>query len=158
MAAEISTFETLKDAVARAIVNMNLPGLPTEHVVTGKIARDRADILPSLPGVLIANWGNKAYDPSAGSNLREEIPYQLLVAALQASNQDNKELADRISYWTERIGSRFREQKEATVAAALPGLITCHVTQDVTFDPSMFANNADANVLVLKFVIWEGRG
>jgi hypothetical protein len=152
----LSTFEQIKAQVNLNIQALKLPGIASDNIVVGKIARDRADLLPALPGIFIANYGNKA--PVGGTNARDDIPYQILVACLQASNNDQKLYADRITYWIERIGSRFRQQALPGPGPAGTSVYTCQIMQDVSFDPAMFGKNVDASVLIFKFLSREGRG
>ena len=152
MATYLSTYEAIKAGVNLAIQGMGLPGITSANVVVGKVARDRKDLLPNLPGILIANYGNKA--PVGGTNLRDDIPYQVLIAAVQASNQDQLLRADLITYWIEKIGSYFRKQPFPSV----PSVYTCDVMQDVNFDVGSFGNNVDVSLLVLKFISRESRG
>lgn len=149
----LSIYEQIKSQVNIAIQALNLPGLSSANIVVGKIARDRPDILPSLPGILIANYGNKA--PLAATNLRDDIPYQVLVAAIQASNQDQLVNADRLTYWIEKIGRRF---SRSTNFAPLPTVYDTEIIQDVNFDLGAFGNNVDVSMLVLKFFSRESRG
>lgn len=148
----LSKFEQIKAAVNVVIQGLDLPGIASENIVVGKVVRDRADLLPKLPGIFIGNYGNKA--PIGGTQRRDDIPYHVLVAALQASNNDQTVNADRITYWLETIGSAFRERDLADVST----VYICHVKSDVNFDPALFAKQVDASVLILEFISRETRG
>ncbi len=148
-----STHLTIRDAVQSEIKSLALEGIADTHVVTAKVPTDRKNILPDLPGLIISTWGNAAI--VGGSNIRDDIGYQILIAMVQASNTDQTANADRAAYWSERISRKFRLQR----LNGVPSVNTCRLISDVKFDRSAFFEaNKDVSVIVLQFENREARG
>ncbi len=153
--ANSSVYENIKDAVVSGIQGLLLPGLDSANILKRKVITNRTDDLPAIvPCVLVANLGNKAPSRTAGSNSRDDIPYGVVVACLQGSNQNQTLNSDRFTEWGERIQSFFRFQRLAGVTS----VFTCFPLQDSLFDPPMWFKNYDSSVQVFQFMSREGRG
>lgn len=150
----LSTMEQIKDAVVSGIQSLNLPGIDAASVIKVKVLSDRKDEFPKLPGVIVANYGNKAAILNQGVTSRDDIPYQVIVAVLQAGNQDQTQYADRMEFWTERISSKFRFQALSQVST----VYYCEPVTDVNFDSGAFFKNLDAGILIFRFISRETRG
>lgn len=148
-----STHLTIRDAVQSEIRSLALEGVQSSNIVVAKVPTDRKGLLPALPGLIISTWGSAKV--VGGSNIRDDIGYQILVAMVQASNTDQTENADRASYWSERISRKFRLQR----LNGVPSVNTCRLISDVKFDKSAFFDaNKDVSVIVLQFENREARG
>lgn len=147
----------IKRAVVQGILELDLAGLSKGGVKTYKNARNIAGSGVARPCIAVANSGNKAPKPTGGTNLRDDIPYPVLIAALQDNGTlDQEEFEDRITNWIERIGSKFRHQP--LTAYGLPNVWFCEVVSDTSFDPGFFGKGVDASAIVLRFISREARG
>ena len=149
-----STYKTILDAVQSEIRGLTLTGIASTSVVVHKMPADREKTLPALPGIVIAPVSRKAIPSTAGTTLKDEITYPVLVAALQVGNQDQAANMDRFMNWMELITSHFIHQR-------LTGASTvCTTTIDPqdAFDSVAWDKNIDASGMLLKFLSRETRG
>ena len=150
-----AVYSNILDAVVTGIQGLNLTDIPPAHVVKRKLVSDRKTVLPTLPGIVVASYGNKAPSPTAGTFAKDDIPYQVVVCMFAASDQDLVANQDRQFQWGEAIASKFRSQPLSGVSS----VITCNVVSDFSFVPTLFFNgNADVSWIVLKFTSRETRG
>jgi hypothetical protein len=149
-----STHDDICEAVRRKLIGLRLSGIAPACIKLGKVASDRPNLLPALPGILVCPFGNAAPAPGEGTNERDDIPYRVLVAVIAPGNQTQEDHRQRMLIWMDTIQKKFRHQR-------LPGVTnvhTCFVETDTRFDPKMFAKNLDASVIVFRFPTREARG
>ena len=150
-----SVYGAIKTAFVSGIRELNLPGgIEPSSIIKGKVARDRKDCLPNLPGIVVANYGNKASNPKAGTNLHDHIPYGIVVACLQASNGSQDDREDIFEQWNERICSKFRNQR----LTGVPTVFNVEIVSDIVFDNAWFFKGIDASIIVFKVWSRELRG
>jgi hypothetical protein len=147
----MSVYCNILDAVVARIVGLDLPSIGN-NVVRRKVAKNRKNVLPTMPGVIVSPWQNKAAT-IGGTIGRDDIPYGVLVAVLSPGNQAEDNFI-RQTNWDEAISSAFRWQPLSQVSS----VYICEPVQDVVFDPGMWDKNVDASVLVFKFISRETRG
>ena len=150
--APVSVEESILEAVRTVIQGLALVGIPASHIQLGKIASDRENLLPGLPGILICPYGSHAPSPSEGTNLRDDMPYRVLVAFIAANNGGSQiDNRDRMFLWVEAVSNAFRHQRLSGVA----NVYTCIIENDQRFVPGMFKAGYDASILAMRFMTRE---
>ena len=148
-----ATLTSIMNSVQSGIRGLALDGINPDNVVIGKVPTDRKGLLPALPGILIAPYGNTTI--IGGTNLRDDVSYPILIAMLQAGNTSQTENRDRALQWSESIARKFRKQRLEGVA----DVYACQIVSDVKFDSTfLFTANIDVNVIQLQFLNREARG
>ncbi|MCY2964854.1 MAG: hypothetical protein NT069_14655 [Planctomycetota bacterium] len=99
----------LLHTIRDTIVALDLPEISAGNVVVQKVASDRPRDLPPerRPAVLIAPHGAERIDPAAGTNLRDQIVYPVLVAIVAADSPDPSDRFELFSLWRDRLRTTF---------------------------------------------------
>lgn len=149
----MAVHEDIIQAVISKIQSLDLVGIPSAHVKAGKIATDRGDLLPGLPGILVCPFGSAAPAPADGTNLSDDLPYRVIVGIIAQGDQNQDLHRARMFDWVETIQGAFRHKR----LSGVPTVYTCTIENDVRFDPRMFAKGMDASVVALRFMSREVR-
>lgn len=150
-------------AIRADVQALNLPGLAAANVVVQKVPSDRTKDLPAVkfPCLVIAPYGAETIDPEAGSNLRDDVVYPVLVAVIAAEGNDDEQPLDQQTRdfnlyltWRERLRKNFSQQRLSTEL--------CFKVEvqplDIVDRTAWFERNVFSSGLLLKCYSRESRG
>jgi hypothetical protein len=112
------------------------------------------ELLPTLPGVLIAPLDADAISRAGGTNQRDDVGYPIAVGLFAADSDSQTENYDRNLLWRERIRRKFLHQR----LSGVPSVYTCLVEPKQIVDPFRWlARNLWVSTLLLRFLSREAR-
>jgi hypothetical protein len=154
-----------------SIVNRGLTGVSSANVLIQKVPTTKPSVLPgkpvTYPCILLAPYGPEGLDPNAGTNIRDDVVYKVLLAILAADNQDQAQSFNKYLTWRESLRKLFHNQPfpnqtTATVNGTSygSGQIAWHilVTPLDVVDRDQWFKNVFASAMVLNATSREGRG
>jgi hypothetical protein len=151
----MSVYNDILKQVLSDVRDLNLDGIADASMIIQKVATDRKQSLPRLPGIIVSPFGSKVSPSTAGTNERDDIEYPVLVATLALSNESQTSDLERETGWHESILSKFINQHLTGVTS----VYNCRVDPRDVFDPNaFFAKSLDVGGLVLRFISRETRG
>jgi len=147
-----SVLEDILGAVKTGITGLSLTGLSSTLVFTQKVPSIRPADLPKTnppaPVVVIAPFGGETLTPTAGTNLRDDIIYPILVAIVAPDSQTQATDRDKYLTWRESIRKKFHHN--LTAFTSLSTVFNSTVQPQAIIDPGAFF---DRNVLVSAIVL-----
>jgi len=137
---------------------LGLSGLANDSVVIRKLPLERivrGSEAIAMPAVLLTPRP-EIINPYAGTNVKDDIGYGVLVSILAEDNQEPTLAANLEKYlsWRRSIISAFRNQR----LAGVPSVYTCHVEPGEVISPPAWLANLYVSGLVLRFIAREARG
>lgn len=144
------------EAIRAELQTLALPGLAAANVVVQKVPGDRSADLPAVkyPCLLIAPLGAERLDPSAGTNLRDDVEYAVRLTILIAETGNQEERFNQFLSWREIIRRAFHNQR-----LAVAGCFTVRVRPlDVVEQTVWSESNLFMSSLVLHCFAREPRG
>lgn len=145
-------------AVQARIRALSLSGIENANVLVKKLPIEKwafRDTGLGLPGVLVTPQ-RETMDPRAGTNIRDDVGYGVLVTVCQADNQDHTleaGLSERI-LWREKVARAFRSQRLSGVSE----VYTCRIEPGDPLIPAAWLQQVHASALLLRFLSREVRG
>lgn len=154
-----SIFDRILDAVQARIQSLSLSGISATSVLikkllTGRMIRDLSDT-SALPAIMLTPE-TPAFTAMAGTNVRDDMGYRILVTMIHADNQEATLEANltRQTLWYEKIGKAFRNQQLTGVNE----VTTCTLQPAGYVDASAWMENLLVSQIVLQFTSREARG
>ena len=150
-----SVLKSILDHVQADIQSLALADIEAGNVRVIKVFSNVEELLPTLPGVLIAPLDGETIHRGDGTNQRDDFGYPIAVGMFAADSDSQSENYDRNLLWRERIRRRFVNQRLSGVAS----VYTCMVEPRQIVDPERWlSRNLWASTLVLRFLSREVRG
>jgi hypothetical protein len=138
------------EAVQTAIQGLSLSGVSSANVVLLKVATDQAPDLPGVkfPAILIAPFGAETLTPTAGTNLRDDIEYPVLVAIVVADNRSQTTGFETYLGWRQSIRRKFHHKTEAF--SGVSSVFNSVVTPLAVVDAPAWVRNSFVSGLVVR--------
>lgn len=140
-----SILEDVLQAVKTGVTGLTLSGLSSSNVFVLSVAtarpRDLPKIDPPAPFVMIAPFGGETIDPGAGTNLRDDIVYPVLIAILDPNGQANGQTQgaadrDQVAGWRQQIRRLFHNK--ITAFSGIASVFNSVVQPQAIVDPPMW--------------------
>ena len=154
----LALYDRILTAVQARIQSLALNGVANASVIVRKVPWDRdagAGKTYAFPIVQVSPHGQEQMVPTAGTNLKDDVGYAVLISVMDLDNQHQTNLRERRLRWREAIARTFRH-------ARLPGItevFDCVVEPNaVVHAPNWLDHNLWTSFLVLRFVARETRG
>lgn len=147
-------FTRCLEAVQATVRELDLTGVPDDRVHLRTVPQDSAGL--ATPCVFVFPFGSEGFAEGAGTNLKDEIIYPVMVAFIKAGNQDN-DATPRDLYLLnrQRISDAFRNQR----LAGVPESIMINTSYREVISTNAWLNhNLFAGGIVLNIKIWQSRG
>ena len=153
MASRVVYEEILKQ-VAADITSLPLQGMAVKNIKQCKLARkqDNDQHVAGLPCVLVSPFGSPSV-LGTGTNASDDIGYPVLVAVVQAGNQNQTGNLTRFLEWQEVIRKQFISQQLDNVTE----VHRCLVEPRDTLDVAAWFQDYDAGGAVFRFHAREAR-
>lgn len=155
-----SVLEDILVAVQSGITGLSLTGLSSTAVVVQKVASVRPADLPKFdpqgPVVVVAPLGQETLTPTAGTNLRDDIVYPVLVAILAPDLQSQTIDRDKYLTWRQSIRRKFHHNTSAFTS--LSSVINSIVQPQAIIDTqAFFERNSLVSALLIQVTSREAR-
>jgi hypothetical protein len=109
----------------------------------------------AFPIIQVSPHGQEQMNPAAGTNLKDDVGYGVLVSVMDLDNQSQSNLRERRLRWREAMIRTFRH-------ARLPGItevFDCVIEPNVIVHaPNWLDHNLWTSFFVLRFIARETRG
>lgn len=101
------------EAIRADVQALGLPGLAAANVLVQKVPGDRPADLPAqkYPCILIAPVGAEELNPSAGTNLRDDVVYPVRITILADDCRDQEQQFNQYLGWRETLRRSFHNQR-----------------------------------------------
>lgn len=146
-----SAYGVILNKVVSDIQGLSLTGIAGTSVVRRRVATDRKQDMPALPGILVSPTGRIQHN-NEGSNLRDDITYPVLVLFVQAGNQE-QDNDDNYLTWHETVRKKFIHQP-----LGVECVYTCDIDPRDTYHIPSWLQNLDVGGIVFRFKNREVRG
>lgn len=144
-------YRCLVAAQAR-IQSLSLPGISNERIVIRKVPDDKN--IPK-PAVILTPYRQESLNPAEGTNNRDDVGYNVFIAALDADNQNQTSNFARNLHWRESIRQAFHNQR----LTGVPEIINATVEPLPVIDTqAWFDRNTCVSALIVQFTSREPRG
>lgn len=144
--------ESILMTVQSEIQNLNLTDIANDHVHIQKVPSTRNFLAADFPAILIVA-GTPRHNPAQGTNLRDQIEYQVGIFIVDADNQNQTANRDKYLSWYEAILKQFRTPRLAGVDT----IVNSYVAPGLVVDPSWFEAGEFHAGITLWFISWETR-
>lgn len=138
-------------AVQAGVQNLNLTNIPNSQIMVAKTPHDSH---LSYPAIIITPYFNENIDGKAGTNLRDEIEYPVLVSILAADNRDQQANLSQYLLWRETIRKAFHNKRLTGVEQVLTAYVD---PQEIVDQRAWFENNLYLSGLLIRFTSQEFR-
>ena len=108
-----AVYQAVLQSIQAKIIALGL-SISAENVVVGKVANDRNH---SKPCILISPYRREELKAAAGTNLRDDIGYQIQISILDADNRDPSANLNTYLLWREQIRRAFHNSRLAGVGS-----------------------------------------
>lgn len=134
----------------------DLDGIDNEDIVIRKLPSDRGTSFEvnGESTIIISPPGVEGQSDSAGTNLRDDIEYPVIVTILRADNQDLESDLNLGLLWREKINQAFRQQR----LPGVPSVYKVRIQPGPVTDQAAFWNNRYHSSFIIRPVSREGRG
>ena len=144
--------ESILTTVQSEIQGLSLTDIANDHVHVQKVPSTRNFTADDFPAILIAPATPKL-NQNAGTNLRDQIEYQVGVFIVDADNQDQTANRNKYLTWYEEIVKKFRTPRLSGVAS----VVNSYVAPGIVVDPAWFEAGEFHAGVSLWFISWETR-
>lgn len=144
--------ESILTTVQSEIQDLNLTDIANDHVHVQKVPSTRNFQSSDFPAILIAPSTPKL-NQSAGTNLRDQIEYQVGVFIVDADNQNQTSNRGKYLTWYEEIVKKFRTPRLTGVSS----VVNSYVAPGIVVDPAWFEAGEFHAGVSLWFISWETR-
>lgn len=144
--------EDILTTVQDEIQALNLTDIADSHILVQKMLSTRSFQSEHYPAVLIAPQNVKT-NPKEGTNLRDQIEYQVGVLIVDNDNQDQTINRDKYLTWYETIMTKFRTPR----LTGVDSVINSYVAPGLVVDPDWFQAGEFHAGMSLWFISWEAR-
>lgn len=145
------------NAVLAGCKGLNLAGFDPSNIVIQKEpwARDWTNDVRQFPGLVVCTWGSEGAAATAGTNLRDDIDYPVLVSIFDRNNEDNStNNMKKYLRWREQVSRHFRYRP----LKAVPEIIKAPVTPLPVVLPDAYVSGVLHTAMVFRFTSREVRG
>ena len=142
-------FKQCLDAVQDGIRGLDLSGIKS-NVLLRKVPFDKD---AKFPAVFVYPLPERI-NPTAGTNLRDQIEYGVGVTIARVSKNDLTEFFNTMLKWREQIRSKFIHQRLSGVTE----VNTCRVEPGEVVLPAAIVKLHEVGFLVVRCMAWETRG
>lgn len=151
-------YQCLLAAQAR-IQGLSLSGIASASIRVQKVPVASADLWGAtktyaFPGIILSPLGTERMNPMAGTNVRDDVGYPVVVSIFDADNQSVTANHNKYLLWRQKIARAFRNQR-------LPGvseIIYATVETGPILDPAQWMQNRFHSAMTLRFTSREIRG
>ncbi|QDU53538.1 hypothetical protein [Gimesia panareensis] len=144
--------ENILTTIQTEIQNLNLTEIADEHVHIQKIPSTRNFTAADFPAILISPE-NLKHNPAQGTNLRDQIEYQIGIYIVDADNQNQTINRGKYLSWYETILKYFRTPRLTGVDI----IVNSYVAPGLVVDPAWFEAGEFHAGVSLWFISWETR-
>lgn len=144
--------ETILTSVKTQIESLTLTDITDESIIIQKVPSTRNFTSSDFPAILIAP-GTPKHNPALGTNLRDQIEYQVGVFIVDADQQNQTLNRDKYLTWYEEIVKEFRTPRLTGAST----VVNSYVTPGAVVDPGWFEVGEYHAGITLWFVSWETR-
>ncbi|WP_339730095.1 hypothetical protein [uncultured Gimesia sp.] len=144
--------ETILTTVKTQIESLALTDIVDDSIIIQKVPSTQNFTSADFPAILIAP-GTPKHNPTLGTNLRDQIEYQVGVFIVDADEQNQTLNRDKYLTWYQEITKKFRTPRLSGVAS----VVNSYVTPGAVVDPSWFEVGEYHAGMILWFVSWESR-
>lgn len=144
--------ETILTSVKTQIESLTLTDIANGSIIIQKVPSTRNFTSSDFPAVLIAPNTPK-HNPSQGTNLRDQIEYQVSVIIVDNDDQNQTVNRDKYLTWYEEIVKKFRTPRLTGAST----VVNSYVTPGVVVDPGWFEVGEYHAGITLWFISWETR-
>lgn len=144
--------ESILTTVQSQIQGLNLTDIPDASVYVQKVPSTRNFLPANFPAILIVPATPKL-NRTGGTNLRDEIEYQIGVIIVDADDQNQTLNRNKYLTWYEEIVKSFRTPRLSGVSS----VVNSYVAPGTVVDPSWFEAGEYHAGITLWFVSWETR-
>lgn len=148
-----SKFEDILSAAKTVAAGLGLTGIAGTNIAIQKVPRVRDMADPASPGLILARFGRRRPFNNEGSNASDVYGYPVIMAAYQASNQDQAADRDRASQWVDTLIGAFARKRLTGVTSIFDTL----VEPQEEFQRAAFESGYDFVGAVFLFKSWELR-
>ena len=149
----MAIYDRILDKVTSEVKALNLSGILDANVKRCKVATDRQQDLPDLPGILISP--TLRIRMTGGTIPRDDIEYPVLILMIRQGNQNNDIGSDPFLDWQEFIRRRFIHQHLDVTSACV---YNCKIDPRDTYNIPKWLQNKEVGAIILRFVSREKRG
>lgn len=142
-------------AIQARIIGLALAGVSSANVKLQKVPSTRKQDLPTVryPAILVAPFGAEGASTTAGTNIRDDITYQVVVGFIAEDKQSQSDSLGVYLLWRERIRRAMTSGRFASVPAMVS--LSC-VPLDVV-DPTAWFSDLFASALRVECTVREPR-
>lgn len=147
----LSVLSQCLSAVQAGIQNLNLANITNSQIIVAKTPHDSH---LSYPAIAITPYFSEHIDAKAGTNLRDEIDYPVLVSILAADNRDQQTDFSQHLLWRETIRKAFHNKRLVGVDQVLTTYVD---PQEIVDQRAWLENNLFLSEILIRFVSQEIR-
>ncbi|MCA9013867.1 MAG: hypothetical protein KDA77_00925 [Planctomycetaceae bacterium] len=144
--------ETILTSVKTQIESLALTDIADASIIIQKVPSTRNFTSSDFPAILIAP-GTPKHNPALGTNLRDQIEYQVGVFIVDADQQNQTLNRDKYLTWYEEIVKKFRTPRLTGAST----VVNSYVAPGAVVDPGWFEVGEYHAGITLWFVSWETR-
>jgi len=148
-----SVLMTILGQVKADIQSLNLADIDAGNIHVVKVFSNAEELLPTLPGVLIAPRETESAAQS-GTNSRVDVDYLVVIGVFAEDGDDQSTNFDRNLLWRERIRRKFMDQR----LTGVPSVFTCRLEPGEVVDRKRWLSRGLwSSTLGLRFLSREPR-
>lgn len=140
-------------ATQTAIRNLALTGVDSDDVVVQKLPWDQKNT-GTYPKIVIATAGTESMARGAGTNIRDDVGYPVIVSIFDRDEETLTSNHSRNLLWRQSIARAMRNQSVSGVTE----VFDCILEPGAIVDPGWFNQNTYHSTFVLRFLSREVRG
>lgn len=148
-----AVLENILITVQSEIQGLNLTDIADDHVHIQKVPTTSNFVSNDFPAILITPMGVPKINPSAGTNLRDQIEYPIGVFMVDSDNQNQTLNRNKYLEWYEAVVKKFRIPSLTGVDEVVSG----YVTTGTVVDQDWFVVGEYRAGITLWFISWETR-
>lgn len=139
-----SVLEDILQAVKTGITGLSLSGLSSSSVIVCKtsLIRKKEFDTGSLPAVTVAPIGSEQINTAAGSNVRDDVVYGIVISIVGSDEQDQGTSRDTWFGWRQSIRRKFHNKLDAFSSITAAAIINSTVTPGPIVDKDSWLDNS----------------
>lgn len=144
--------EDILTSVKTAIEGLTLTDISDDSIIIQKVPCTRNFQSSDFPTILIAP-GTPKHNPALGTNLRDQIEYQVGVFIIDADQQNQTLNRDKYLTWYETIVKKFRTPR----LSGVDSVVNSYVAPGAVVSSEWFEAGEYHAGITLWFISWETR-
>lgn len=140
-------------AAQAAIRSLALADVDSDNVLVQKVPWDRP-ANDNYPKIIISTIGTETMRKGAGTNVRDDVGYPLMISIIDKDKQTLEDNHSRNLLWRQRIAQGVRNQ----TLGSIPEIYDCTLEPRAIVDPGWFQQNKWHSSMVLIPLSRERRG